>query len=322
MQRLEASRPLKLTGRVVLVTGGAGDIGSAVAAQAARHGATVVIADNGTSVTGIGDDPNRAVGAAGRLAAKYGSVAGYHCDLTDRDQVEAMFESLLTKHGTVDAVVAAAATVRVRPVWELTSADWRNVFDAHATHTYLVARAACRHWRTTAASRSGSSRSLVALTAATGLVGRPDLGVAHSAAKGALVGMTLELAHEMYPYGVSVNAVAEANVRGRVAAHVGAQLPAADGTFDACSPDHVGMLAAYLASGDAPFITGQVFRVVGGMIGRYRGWRETDSPVSDGAWTIDNVRLGVLRLFDVHPRFRAPQGRYREPFGPPLPTTA
>ncbi|MGF1425350.1 SDR family NAD(P)-dependent oxidoreductase [Kitasatospora sp. LaBMicrA B282] len=299
MQRPATSRPPDPADRVVLVTGGAGDIGSAVAAGAARLGATVVIADNGTSVTGVGQDPDRVVRVADRLAAEHGSVTGYHCDLTDGDQVEAMFENLIDEHGAVDAVVAAAATVRVRPVWELTPDDWRNVFDAHASHTYLVAAAACRHWRSTGAPRSGPPRSLVTLTAATGLVGRPDLGLAHTAAKGAIVGLTLELAHEMYPYGVSVNAVAEANVRGRVAAHVGARLSAGDGTFDASSPDHVGTLAAYLAGGDAPFVTGQVFRVVGGLIGRYRGWEVIRSLDPGGFGSIDEVRLGVRRLFDA-----------------------
>ncbi|MDH6108209.1 NAD(P)-dependent dehydrogenase (short-subunit alcohol dehydrogenase family) [Kitasatospora sp. MAP12-15] len=305
MRRPDTSRPLDLSGRVVLVTGGAGDIGSAVAAQAARLGATVVIADNGTSVTGVGEDPGRAVRVAERLAAEYGSVVGHHCDLTDADQVDELFEDMLSEHGAVDAVVAAAATVRVRPVWELTPDDWRTVFDSQASHTYLVAAAACRRWRQAAAPRSGSPRSLVTLTAATGLVGRPDLGVAHSASKGAIVGMTLELAHEMYPYGVSVNAVAEANVRGRVATHVGAQLSCGDSAFDASSPDHVGTLAAYLASGDAPFVTGQVFRVVGGLIGRYRGWEVTRSLDHGGFRTIDELRPGIRRLFDAYPQDHA-----------------
>jgi NAD(P)-dependent dehydrogenase (short-subunit alcohol dehydrogenase family) len=54
MRTPEMSRPLGMTGRTILVTGGAGDIGSAVTRQAARLGATVVIADNGTSVNGHG----------------------------------------------------------------------------------------------------------------------------------------------------------------------------------------------------------------------------------------------------------------------------
>lgn len=312
MRTPDMSRSLDLTGRVILVTGGAGDIGSAVAAQAARLGATVVIIDNGTSVTGVGDDPEAVTQVAKRLAAEHGSVVGHHCDVTDADQVESMFENLFAEYGNIDAVVAAAGTLRVRPIWETSLDDWRNVLDSHATHTYLVAAAACRRWRANSAHRSGSSCALVNFTAATGLVGRPDLGVTHSAAKGAVASMTLELAHEMYPYGVSVNAVAAANVRGRMADHVGAQVSDENDTFDTSSPDHPGILAAYLASGDAGFITGQVFRVVGGLIGRYTRWEVTESLEKEGFWTIDEVRLGVRRLFGAYPEYKALQGRHRE----------
>lgn len=312
MRTPDMSRPLDLTDRVILVTGGAGDIGSAVAAQAAQLGATVVIADNGTSVTGVGEDPENVIQAAKRLADKYGAVSGHHCDLSDADQVESMFDDLHAEHGGVDAVVAAAGTLRVRPIWETTLDDWRNVMDSHATHTFLVATAACRRWRAASAHRSGPPPSLVTFTAATGLVGRPDLGVTHSAAKGAIAGMSLELAHEMYPYGVSVNAIAAANVRGRMAEHVGATVSEETDTFDTSSPEHAGVLAAYLASGDASFITGQVFRVVGGLIGRYNRWEVGESLERGGFWTAEDVRLGVRRLFGAYPEYKALQGRHRD----------
>src|SRR5262249_38836917 len=161
---------------------------------------------------GLGNDPDVVTDAAGRLVAEHGSVTGRFCDVTNADQVESLFEDLFKEYGNVDAVIAAAGTLRVRPIWQTSLDDWRNVLDSHATHTYLVSAAACRRWRDNSARRSGASCALITFTAATGLVGRPDLGVTHAAAKGAVAGMTLELAHEMYPYGVTVNAVAASNV--------------------------------------------------------------------------------------------------------------
>jgi NAD(P)-dependent dehydrogenase (short-subunit alcohol dehydrogenase family) len=311
MRTPDMSRQLDLTGRVILVTGGAGAIGSAVATQAARLGATVVIADNGTSVTGVGDDPETVKHVANQLA-RYGAVTGYHCDLTAADQVEAMFADLFADHGNVDGVVTAAGTLRVKPIWECRLDDWRNVLDSHATHSFLVAAAACRRWRDNCAQRAGSPCSLVQFTAATGLVGRPDLGITHSAAKGAVAAMTLELAHEMFPYDVSVNAVAAANVRGRMAEHVNAVVTEEGETYDASSPEHAGLLAAYLASGDASFISGQVFRVIGGLIGHYRPWQVISSIDMGGFWTIDDMRLGIRRLTGAYPEYRALQGLHRE----------
>jgi len=312
MQMPDVAVPLSLAGRVVLVTGGVGDIGSAVAARAAQLGATVVIADNGTSVTGVGDDPGLVTNVAKRLAAEHGSVSGHYCDVTDADQVESLFEELFAEHGNVDAVVAAAGTLRVKPIWLTSLDDWRTVLASHATHTYLVAAAACRRWRDNCVDRAGASCSLVTFTAATGLVGRPDLGVTHSAAKGAIAGLTLELAHEMYPYRVTVNSVAAANVRGRMADHVGAHVSQESDVFDTSSPQHAGVLAAYLVSGDAAWITGQVFRVMGGLIGRYQPWEVSDSLEQQGFWTVEEVRLGLRRLCGAYPEYKALQGRHRE----------
>lgn len=304
--------PLSLDGRVVLVTGGAGDIGSAIAAQCAELGATVVIADNGTSVDGIGQDAGVAANVAARLEPRAGSISGYFCDVTDADQVEAMFESLFGQYGNVDAVIAAAGTLRTSPIWESTLDDWRNVLDSHATHTYLVAAAACRRWRVSCVDRAAAPCSLVTFTAATGLVGRPDLGVTHAAAKGAIAAMTLELAHEMYPYGVTVNAVTAANVRGRMARHVGASVSPEHDAGDTSSPRHAALLSTYLASADAGWITGQVFRVMGGLVGRYRPWEVAESLEKPGFWTIEEVRLGLRRLCGTHPEYKALQGPHRE----------
>jgi NAD(P)-dependent dehydrogenase (short-subunit alcohol dehydrogenase family) len=231
------------------------------------------------------------VEVAKRLAAEagdHGSIEGRFCELTDADQVEAMITDLFGTHGNVDAVIAAAGTLRTSPVWETTIDDWRNVLDSHATHTYLVGAAVCRRWRANSAQRVGSPCALVTFTAATGLVGRPDLGVTHAAAKGAIAAMTLELAHEMYPYAVTVNAVNAASVRGRMARHVHAD--ASHDSGDASSPRHAAMLTTYLASADAAWITGQVLRVMGGLIGRF----------------------GLRRLTGAYPEYKALQGPHRE----------
>jgi NAD(P)-dependent dehydrogenase (short-subunit alcohol dehydrogenase family) len=310
MQAPDPAVPLRLDGRVILVTGGAGDIGSAVAAMTAQLGATVIIADNGTGVTGAGQDAGLADRVARRLGARHGEVSGQFCDLTDGDQVESMMTELFDKHGNVDAVIATAGTLRTMPVWETSLEDWRSVIDSHATHTFLVSAAACRRWRASCADRAGAPCSLVIHGAATGLVGRPDLGVTHAAAKGAVASMTLELAHEMAPYGVTVNSVCAANVRGRMAAYLGAGVSAEGDAADVSSPRHSAALSAYLATGDT-WITGQVFRVLGGLIGRYTPWQLTASLEKQDSWTIEDIRLGVRRLCGAYPEYKALQGRHR-----------
>ncbi|MFF4501655.1 SDR family NAD(P)-dependent oxidoreductase [Streptomyces sp. NPDC001401] len=312
MKASALSVPLSLADRVILVTGGAGDIGSSIAARAASMGATVIIADNGAGVTGGDQDSEHVMAVAKQLADAHGDVSGYYCDVTDPDQVASMFTDLFDQHGNVDTVVAAAGTLRVMPIWESTLDDWRSVVDSHATHTYLVAAEASRRWRANCEQRNGQSCSLITFTAATGLVGRPDLGVTHAAAKGAIAAMTLELAHEMYPFNVTVNAVTAANVRGRMADHVGARVSQEGDTFDSSSPEHSAILSAYLATEDASWITGQVFRVMGGMIGRYSPWDVKESIDKQDFWSIEEVRLGLRRLHGAYPEYKALQGPHRE----------
>jgi len=225
--------------------------------------------------------------------------------------VEAVFEDVFAEYGNVDIVVTAAGTLRVKPIWEFTVDDWRSSMESHATHTVVAAAAASRRWRENSHQRGPASAKLINFTAATGLVGRPDLGVGHSAAKGAIAALTLELAHEMFPYNVCVNAVAAANVRGRMAQHVHACVPDAVDDFDAGSPEHPAALVSYLASDDASWITGQVFRVMGGLIGWYQPWQVVASLDKQQAWSLDDLRLGIRRLLGVYPEFKAIQGPHR-----------
>ncbi len=304
--------PLDLTGRLVLVTGGAGDIGSAVVAACAARGAKVVMVDNGTSVEGHGEDPELVVRRAKALSEEYGSVEGRHCDVTDPDQVEALVGGLFDEHGNIDVVVTAAGTLRVKPIWETTVDDWHSVMASHSTHTFLVTAAACRRWRANCLTRNGAWSSLINFTAATGLVGRPDLGVGHSAAKAAIAGLTLEVAHEMFQYNVAVNAVAAANVQGRMMDHVGAYVADPGSELDPGSPKHAANLVSYLASDDASWITGQVFRVMGGLVGWYHPWHVQASLEKQSTWTLEDLRLGMRRLLGVYPEYKAIQGKHRE----------
>jgi rhamnulose-1-phosphate aldolase/alcohol dehydrogenase len=123
--------------RIVLVTGGAGGIGRAVARRLAAEGAHVVIADlDGAGARKVADE----------IAAKVGSerTLGLAMDVTSEASVRAAFEETVLAYGGVDVIVSNAGIAHSSPVVDLALADWERSFAVNATGHFLVAREAMR----------------------------------------------------------------------------------------------------------------------------------------------------------------------------------
>jgi 3-oxoacyl-[acyl-carrier protein] reductase len=160
-----------LTGKTAVVTGTAHGIGAGIAEALAADGATVHGVDKDTA------------------------------DLTSPDAVGAFFSAI----GAVDILVNCAGGVcgQVgRPLEEVTDDDWRAVVDANLTSTFLCTRAVVpgmkeRRWGRIVNISSGAGRS-VSLT-----------GIqAYASAKAAQIGFTRQMAHELGPFGITVNCIA------------------------------------------------------------------------------------------------------------------
>jgi 3-oxoacyl-[acyl-carrier protein] reductase len=161
----------ELLGRVAIVTGTAHGIGGAIASALEEHGATVHGCDRDT------------------------------VDVTDADQVDELVRSV----GRVDILVNNAGGVvgQVgRPLEEVSEADWRAVVDANLTSTFLCTRAVApgmkeRRYGRIVNISSGAGRS-VSLT-----------GIqAYASAKAGQIGFTRQTAHELGPFGITVNSIA------------------------------------------------------------------------------------------------------------------
>ena len=160
-----------LSGRTALVTGTAHGIGSAIAAALQQHGAVIHSVDKDT------------------------------VDVTDREQVAALVERI----GTVDILVNNAGGVvgQVgRPLEEVSDDEWRAVVDANLTSTFVCTRAVApgmkeRRYGRIVNISSGAGRS-VSLT-----------GIqAYASAKAGQIGFTRQTAHELGPFGITVNSIA------------------------------------------------------------------------------------------------------------------
>lgn len=252
---------LRLAGRGVLVTGGAGGIGTAVVRAFAAEGCRVAV------------HYRRSRERAEALAAEVGGVA-LAADLTDEAEADGLVPAAVDALGRLDVCVAnAGAWPREDvPVAELPLDRWRATLDANLTATFLTARAFLRH--VAAARLDDPALVLVASTAGTfGEAGHADYAAAKAAVAG---GLLLSLKNEVVRAaprgrvnvvapGWTVSPMTDRDLDEATVARVTATVP----LRKVAVPEDVAGAVVWLASPVAAgHVTGQVVTVAGGMEGR------------------------------------------------------
>jgi 3-oxoacyl-[acyl-carrier protein] reductase len=249
-----------LAGKRVLVTGGAGGIGSACVRAFAAEGARVVVHYNTSREH------------AESLAAEVGAAGVVQADLTEEEQVDRLFYETTHALGHID-VCAAVAGVWPRddePVWRLTLGRWDEVVRANLTATFLTARGFLREVRRT----GHGSLVLVGSTAGKfGEAGHAD----YAAAKAAIqVGLLLSLKNEIVRIGPAarVNAVAPGwtyspMTRGELEDDFVKELTRTMALRKVALAEDVARAVVVLASDElSGHVTGELVTVAGGMEGR------------------------------------------------------
>lgn len=249
-----------LNGTGVIVTGGAGGIGTAVCRAFASEGATVVVHYHSSR------------DAAEALAGEIDGVA-LGADLRSPAETDRLFDQALERVGRLDAAVANAGFWPREdvPVWQMDPQRWAETIDTNLTATFLTARAFLRHAATT------GTGSLVLTGSTAGVFG--EAGHAdYAAAKGAIVsGLLLSLKNEAARIGagVRVNAVAPGWTLTPMIGNKGvdeshrARVTSTMSLKKLGTPEDVAGLVVVLSS---PFlsghVSGQVVTIAGGMEGR------------------------------------------------------
>jgi 3-oxoacyl-[acyl-carrier protein] reductase len=241
-----------LRGRVVLVTAAAGTgIGFATAKRCAEEGAIVVISDR---------HERRLGEAAGELKAIMGAEPlAVPCDVTDEEQVQALFAAAVARHDGIDVVVNNAGLGGTAELTEMTDEQWSVVVDVTLNGTMRCTRAALRHM---------IPRGRGAIVNNASVIGwRAQAGQAHyAAAKAGVMALTRSAAIEAAPAGVRVNAVAPSLAMHEFLSKVTTdelldELTKREAFGRAAEPWEVANVIVFLASDYASYMTGEVLSV-------------------------------------------------------------
>ncbi|MFB7995471.1 SDR family oxidoreductase [Streptomyces sp. NPDC056002] len=243
-----------LTGRTAVITAAAGaGIGGATARKFLEEGARVLISDA---------HARRLKESEQALADEFGAanVASLPCDVTDEEQVAALFALAAEAHGGLDIVVNNAGLGGTSDLVDMTDDQWSRVLDVTLNGTFRCTRAALRAFRDT-------GRHGVVVNNASVVGWRAQAGQAHyAAAKAGVMALTRCAAIEAAAYGVRVNAVSPSlamhpHLVKVTSAELLAELTEKEAFGRYAEPWEIANVIVFLASGYSSYMTGEVVSV-------------------------------------------------------------
>ena len=249
----------RLDGKVAVVTGGCSGIGLATVRRFVEEGACVVIGD-------LADE------RGAEVTAELDGTTYVHVDVTDKDQVDALFKTAKDTYGSVDIAFnnAGISPPEDDSILDTDLEAWRRVQEVNLTSVYLCCKAALPYMLEQKKGSIINTASFVAV------MGAATSQISYSASKGGVLSMTRELGVQFARQGVRVNALCPGPVNTPLLQELFAKdaeraarrlVHVPMGRFG--EPEEMASAVLFLASDDSSFMTASTFLVDGGISGAY-----------------------------------------------------
>jgi len=245
----------KLEGKVAIVTGGSGGIGSEISLRFANEGAKVVIAD-------LKND--KVMEVVSKIKADSGEAIFVETNVTNTESVKKMVEETVRNFSKIEILVNNAGRIQIRNFLEIDLEDWNEIINVNLTGAFLCAKFSLPH-----IIKQGWGR-IINISSTSGITGGTS-GAHYAASKGGLIALTKALSKEFAKNGVTVNAIAPSKIETDMLRNnldkegektLLKKIPV--GRFG--KPEDIASLALFLASGESSYITGEVIIASGGYM--------------------------------------------------------
>jgi len=283
------SEPKPLNGKVILVTGAGGGIGRAIALEAAKAGASIVVNDIGASLDGKRESSAAAENTVAEIEKNGGKAVANGDDVSIPEGAQAMVRQATDSYGRLDTVVNNAGILRDCFFHKMTYEDFDAVVKVHLYGTFNVSRAAAD------VMREQGTGSLIHMTSTSGLIG--NLAQAnYSAAKLGIAALSKSMALDLQRWNIRSNCIAPF-AWSRMTSSIKVDSPEQEervNRMKEMAPEKIAPIALYLASDEGADTTGQIFAVRNNEIFLMSQPRPVRSVHRGEGWDLNSVRSHAI----------------------------
>lgn len=250
----------ELKNKIALVTGARQGMGKAHALALAGQGAKVV-------VTNRGIEGCQAV--VDEIVSKGGEAVCFAMDVTDKAEIDRVFDEVIKKYGRLDILVNNAGILSSKPALEITEEEWDKTVDINLKGQFLCAQRAAKEMMKNKWGRIINIASVASGQVGIGIIG----GVHYTASKGGIIGMTETLSVEWAELGINVNTIAPGAIDTAMSRKYRLSEEDMQAFLDQRvplkrigKPEEVSAMVVFLASEEASYVTGATFYIDGGWL--------------------------------------------------------
>ena len=246
---------MSLSEKVSLVTGASRGIGRAIALALAREGVKVAVNYNKSL--------EEAQEVEKSIHAMESEALTIRADVSKSEQVEEMIQSVRNNLGEIDILVNNAGITKGGKVEDIAEKDWDEVLNINLKGTFLCCKAVIRSMK------KRKSGVIVNISSLAAKIGGINSGASYAVSKAGVSCLTIQLAKELLPYNIRVNAVAPGGIDTSMLDIYGPQgrdILAKSTPMGLGRPEDVAEAVVFLASENARYITGEILDVNGGTV--------------------------------------------------------